>query len=77
VKRLRAAIRPVLAAGIAAGGTSLSDLAYLLPNGEAGDYLARLRVYGREGEACLKCGSPIERVVVGGRSSFFCPACQR
>jgi formamidopyrimidine-DNA glycosylase len=77
LKRLRAAIRPVLAAGIAAGGTSLSDLSYLLPNGEAGDYLARLRVYGREGEACFKCGSPIERVVVGGRSSFFCPFCQR
>jgi formamidopyrimidine-DNA glycosylase len=77
VKRLRAAIGPVLSAGIAAGGTSLNDLAYLLPNGEAGDYLARLRVYGREGEACRKCGSPIERVVVGGRSSFFCPTCQR
>jgi len=74
--KLRAVIKPVLEAGIAAGGTSLSDLAYLLPDGRAGDYLDRLRVYGREGEPCKRCGSPIERVVVGGRSSFFCPKCQ-
>jgi formamidopyrimidine-DNA glycosylase len=74
--KLRGAIRPVLDAGIAAGGTSLTDLAYLLPDGRAGDYLDRLRVYGREGKPCRRCGSPIERVVVGGRSSFFCPKCQ-
>lgn len=77
VKRLRAAIRPVLAAGLQWGGTSLADLAYLLPDGRAGDYLARLRVYGREGEACLACGTPIRRTVLGGRSSFWCPSCQR
>jgi formamidopyrimidine-DNA glycosylase len=76
VKKLRAAIRPVLQAGISAGGTSLNDLAYLLPDGRAGDYLERLRVYGREGEPCRRCGTPIERVVVGGRSSFYCPQCQ-
>jgi formamidopyrimidine-DNA glycosylase len=76
VKKLRAAIRPVLQAGISAGGTSLDDLAYLLPDGRAGDYLQRLRVYGREGEPCRRCGTPIERVVVGARSSFYCPQCQ-
>ncbi|HUO46653.1 MAG TPA: bifunctional DNA-formamidopyrimidine glycosylase/DNA-(apurinic or apyrimidinic site) lyase [Acidimicrobiia bacterium] len=76
VKKMRAAIRPVLDAGIAAGGTSLKDLSYLLPDGQAGQYLARLRVYGREGEPCRKCGTRIERIVVGGRSSFFCPSCQ-
>ncbi len=74
--RLRTAIRPVLAAGIAAGGTSLGDLAYLLPDGRAGDYLHRLRVYGREGEGCRQCGAIIARTKVGGRSSFFCPGCQ-
>ena len=74
--KLRGAIKPVLEAGIAAGGTSLSDLSYLLPDGRAGGYLERLRVYGREGEPCRRCGTAIERVVVGARSSFYCPSCQ-
>jgi formamidopyrimidine-DNA glycosylase len=74
--KLRGAIRPLLEAGIAAGGTSLSDLAYLLPDGQAGGYLERLKVYGREGQPCRRCGAPIERLVVGGRSSYFCPNCQ-
>ena len=74
--KLRRSIKPLLEAGIAAGGTSLNDLAYLLPDGQAGDYLDRLRVYGREGQPCRRCGTPIQRVVVGGRSSYFCPQCQ-
>ncbi|HUP15424.1 MAG TPA: bifunctional DNA-formamidopyrimidine glycosylase/DNA-(apurinic or apyrimidinic site) lyase [Acidimicrobiia bacterium] len=74
--KLRGSIRPLLEAGIAAGGTSLNDLAYLLPDGRAGEYLDRLRVYGREGQPCQRCGTAIQRVVVGGRSSFFCPQCQ-
>jgi len=77
LSKLRRAIKPVLEAGIAAGGTSLADLAYLLPDGRAGEYLERLAVYGREGEPCRKCGTAIERIVVGGRSSFFCPHCQK
>ena len=77
VTRLRGAIKPLLEAGIAAGGTSLNDLGYLLPDGQAGRYVERLRVYGREGLPCRRCGAPIERVVVGGRSSFYCPTCQR
>lgn len=76
LKKLRAAIRPLLEAGIAAGGTSLDDLAYLLPDGRTGEYLERLRVYGREGKPCRRCGTPIERVTIGGRSSFYCPHCQ-
>ncbi|MEX0666882.1 MAG: bifunctional DNA-formamidopyrimidine glycosylase/DNA-(apurinic or apyrimidinic site) lyase [Acidimicrobiia bacterium] len=76
MSKLRGAIKPLLEAGIAAGGTSLNDLAYLLPDGRAGEYLDRLRVYGREGQPCRRCGAPIERVVVGGRSSFYCPRCQ-
>ena len=76
VARLRRAIKPLLEAGIAAGGTSLNDLGYLLPDGQAGQYAERLRVYGREGRPCRRCGAPIKRVVVGGRSSFYCPTCQ-
>jgi formamidopyrimidine-DNA glycosylase len=77
LRKIRSAIRSVLEAGIASGGTSLNDLAYLLPDGRAGGYLDRLRVYGRQGMQCRRCRTPIERAVVAGRSSFFCPACQR
>lgn len=76
IDALRAAIGEVLAAGLELGGTSLDDLAYLLPDGRAGEYLARLAVYGRTDEPCLVCGTPIERRVIGQRSSHFCPRCQ-
>ncbi|HEX2155133.1 MAG TPA: bifunctional DNA-formamidopyrimidine glycosylase/DNA-(apurinic or apyrimidinic site) lyase [Acidimicrobiia bacterium] len=76
LRALLAAIPEVLAAGVEMGGTSLGDLAYLLPDGRAGEYLDRLAVYGRTGEPCLVCGTPIERVVVAQRSSHFCPRCQ-
>lgn len=77
IDRLLAAIPEVLAAGVEMGGTSLDDLAYLLPDGRAGEYLERLMAYGRTDEACLVCGTPIERIVIGQRSSHFCPHCQR
>lgn len=77
VMEIRKAIRPVLKAGLRAGGTSLDDLAYLLPDGRAGEYLDRLRVYGREDRPCPRCGSPIRRAVIGARSSYWCPQCQR
>ena len=77
VTAVRKAISPVLQAGLRHGGTSLADLAYLLPDGAAGDYLSRLHVYGREGESCQRCGGEIERVVVRGRSSFWCRGCQQ
>ena len=76
VGRLRAAVRPVLQAGLRHGGTSLDDLAYLLPDGRAGDYLRRLRVYGREDLPCRRCGTPIRRAVLRQRSTFWCPECQ-
>ncbi len=76
VKSLRASIRPILRAGLAAGGTSLNDLAYLLPDGRAGGYLARLEVYGRTGEICRRCGTSIEAVVLRGRTTHWCPGCQ-
>lgn len=77
VSAVRRAIRPILNDGLRHGGTSLDDLAYLLPDGRAGTYVERLTVYGRAGEPCRRCGTPIERVVVAQRSSHFCPECQR
>lgn len=74
--RLLDAIAVVLEAAITHGGTTLDDLAYLLPDGRAGDNMARLRVYGREGDLCDTCGTPIERVIVRARSTHFCPVCQ-
>jgi formamidopyrimidine-DNA glycosylase len=76
LQRLLDAVREVLGSAIASGGTTLDDLAYLLPDGRAGENLPRLRVYGRQEEACLTCGTPIERVVVRSRSTHFCPNCQ-
>ena len=77
VKAVRHQVRPVLEAGLAAGGTSLDDLGYLLPDGQAGRYMARLNVYGREDEPCRRCHTPVRRLVLRGRSTFFCPSCQR
>lgn len=76
IKGIRRAIGPVLRAGLKYGGTSLDDLAYLLPDGQAGEYLERLKVYGREGEPCLRCGTAIRRTVINQRSSFWCTSCQ-
>ncbi len=74
--RLLTAVRSVLAVAIANGGTTLDDLAYLLPDGRAGENLTRIRVYGRQGEPCVECGTPVERVAVRSRSTHFCPTCQ-
>ncbi len=73
---IRRGIRKVLASGIEHGGTSLGDMAYLLPDGRAGRHLRYLAVYGREGKPCRVCGTPIIRTVLTGRSTFECPACQ-
>jgi formamidopyrimidine-DNA glycosylase len=76
ITAVREAVVPVLEEGLAHGGTSLGDLAYLLPDGRAGTYFGHLAVYGRAGEACRQCGSMIERVVVAQRSAHYCPQCQ-
>mgnify|MGYP001821258332 CR=1 FL=1 len=76
VTRLRLGIKQSLAAGLKWGGTSLDDLAYLLPDGRAGEYTARLRAYGREGERCRRCGGTIRRDVIRQRSTFWCEGCQ-
>jgi formamidopyrimidine-DNA glycosylase len=74
--RLLVAIRVVFDTAIDNGGTSLDDLAYLLPDGRAGENLDRLLVYGRTDLPCVNCGTPIERIVIRARSSHFCPNCQ-
>jgi len=74
--RLYAAIRSVLARAVESRGTTLDDGGYLDAGGQAGAYRTQIRVYGRRGEPCLECGTPIERIVVGGRSTHFCPRCQ-
>ncbi len=76
LKALRRAIRDTLQHALRWGGTSLDDLAYLLPDGRTGDYVNRLRAYGREGEQCRRCGREIVRTVIRARSSFWCPGCQ-
>lgn len=73
--RLAAAIPAVLARAIAAGGSTLRD--YRQANGELGYFQHEFRVYGREGEACGACAAPINRIVQSGRSSFYCPICQK
>lgn len=73
--RLYLAIREVLIEGIENRGTSIKD--YLDGDGNKGSNQNNLRVYGREGEPCLKCGRKVERKVIGGRSSHFCPKCQK
>jgi formamidopyrimidine-DNA glycosylase len=74
-KRLSAEVRATLEEAVAAGGSSLRD--YVQTDGELGYFQHAWRVYGREGEACsCKKGGPIARHVQGGRSTFYCPACQ-
>jgi len=72
--RLVDSIREVLEAAIDAGGSSLRD--YVRPNGELGYFAKQWLVYGREGEPC-RCGSMVARRVDGGRSTFYCPKCQK
>jgi formamidopyrimidine-DNA glycosylase len=72
--KLVTAIRDVLASAIVAGGSTLRD--YARPDGELGYFSKQWRVYGREGEPC-RCGTIIQRRPDGGRSTFFCPKCQR
>lgn len=74
VEALRDALREVLEEAIAARGTTFSD--YRDGEGQPGQFVWRLRVYGREGEPCPGCGTPVARERLGGRSTYFCPRCQ-
>ena len=77
IKALVAAIRQVLEAAIEAGGSTLRD--YAGADGALGYFQHRFQVYGREGEPCTHagCGGTVARVVQSGRSTFFCPVCQK
>jgi formamidopyrimidine-DNA glycosylase len=77
LENLAAAVRAVLAEAIEAGGSSLRD--YRQASGELGYFQHSFSVYGREGEPCRRagCASVVRRIVQSGRSSFFCPGCQR
>jgi len=75
VRRLWNAIQKILMRAVAAGGSSIRD--YKNADGLDGHFQFYHKVYGREGLPCSRCGSPIERLAIGGRSSFFCPRCQR
>lgn len=72
---LAAAIRDVLAHAIRRGGTTLRD--FVNSEGNPGYFAQELLVYEREGNPCLQCGAPIRRKVIGQRSSYYCPRCQR
>jgi formamidopyrimidine-DNA glycosylase len=72
---LAAAIRDVLSHAIRRGGTTLRD--FLVPDGKPGYFAQELLVYERAGRPCLQCGTQIWRKVIGQRSSYYCPHCQR
>lgn len=74
--RLLEAIRTVLSRAIANRGTTLEDKGYTDAWGQVGSYQEQIEVYGRTGESCRACSTAIERIVIGGRSSHYCPQCQ-
>src|SRR3954469_19583442 len=74
ITRLRKAIRAALEMGIARQGATLRD--YRDPEGREGRMQREFRVYGRAGEPCPRCGTPIEKTRAGGRGTWYCPSCQ-
>jgi formamidopyrimidine-DNA glycosylase len=73
--KLHTAVKEVLREAIKLGGSSISD--YVDADGEEGFFQLRHRVYGREAEPCLVCKTAIKRIVIAGRSSHYCPGCQK
>jgi formamidopyrimidine-DNA glycosylase len=73
-RRLLTCLKRVLREAIRCGGSTIRD--YISADGTEGWFQLRHRVYGREGQPCRRCGEPIRRVVITGRSSHFCPQCQ-
>jgi len=74
-RRLHAAMVEVLRAAIASKGSTISD--YVYDENRRGSFQQHLLAYGRTGEPCERCGTPIRRIVLGGRGTHFCPKCQR
>jgi len=75
IKRLYEAIKTIIAAGIARGGTSFAH--YVTALGGKGDYLDQARVFNQTGKPCPACGTPIEKIRVAGRGTHICPHCQK
>jgi len=75
LRKLHRALKRVLKQAIRLGGSSISD--YVDSNGDEGFFQLKHRVYGREGKPCLVCKTPIKRIVIAGRSSHYCPKCQK
>ena len=75
VARIHRAVRAALRRGVELQGSTLRD--YVTPDGDGGGMQHEFHVYGRLDEPCDRCGRPIERIVVGGRGTWFCPRCQR
>ena len=76
VRRLYRSLQEVLQEAIRYRGTTLEDEAYLDLFGKPGEFQNELKVYGRQGQPCRRCRTPIETVKVSGRSAYFCPQCQ-
>ena len=76
LESLLRAVESVMSKALVEGGTSFDSL-YINVNGESGYFAHSLKAYGRTGEPCSRCGTPIERIVIAARSSHFCPHCQR
>ena len=72
---LHAAVQQVLAEAVAARGSSISD--YVDAENQRGSFQDQHRVYGRTGEPCVACGTPVRRMIITQRSSHYCPKCQR
>ena len=76
MENLLTAAETVMSKALVEGGTSFDSL-YINVNGESGYFAHSLEAYGRENEPCSRCATQIRRIVIGGRSSHFCPKCQR
>ncbi|MCI0749819.1 MAG: bifunctional DNA-formamidopyrimidine glycosylase/DNA-(apurinic or apyrimidinic site) lyase [Nevskiales bacterium] len=76
-RRLAEAVRAVLGAAVEQGGTTLKDHGFVGAHTDPGRFQVRLAVYDRAGAPCVNCGTSIRRLLVGQRSSFYCPRCQR
>jgi formamidopyrimidine-DNA glycosylase len=72
---IAAGLQYVLRRSIETGGSSISD--YIAPDGSDGEYQSERQVYARRGEPCAVCGKAIARVVLGARSTHYCPRCQK
>jgi formamidopyrimidine-DNA glycosylase len=75
LRRLRLALKTVLEHAITLGGSSVSD--YVDADGVRGFFQLEHKVYGRAGEACKDCESPLKKLMIGGRTTIYCPTCQR